>query len=128
MRAVPIVQPRPRQPEDTAARAPGAHPIVLVVATTSILCPGVTIFFEGVLQDPLGQHGFGEHLLELGVFPFEFLQSLGLLQAHVSKWLPPAVVRHVLDVLPVVHLSQDADFPLHVAAFTFHDLVRFYGL
>jgi len=92
------------------------------------LCPGLIIFFDHILQDPLRQQRLRQHLLELGVFPFEFLQALRLVEVHLPELFLPTVEGHLGDVplLADLHdapaavgLPQNADLVLCRVAFSF---------
>ena len=118
----------PARPEHTSA---------FTAATTfSFLCPGRTIFFERALQNTLSQHGDGEHLLDLGIFPLQFLQPPSLVEVHLAELLLPTVERHPGDILlPAdvhdartrVRVPQYADILLCRVAFNFHGLWPFIG-
>jgi hypothetical protein len=73
------------------------------------MCPGLIIFFDHILQDPLRHQSLRQHLLELGVFPFEFLQALRLIDVHLAELLFPAMESHLGDVPLLADLHDTAD-------------------
>jgi hypothetical protein len=90
------------------------------------LCPGLIIFFAHVLQHPLGQQGLRQHLLQLGVLPFQCLQTLRLVEVHLPELLLPTMERDLGDVLlpaqfhevlAAIGLPQNADLVLRRISF-----------
>jgi hypothetical protein len=64
------------------------------------------LFFAYRLQHPVLQKRLGQHLLELTVFPLQFLESSGFLHLHLTKLLFPSVKTHLGDVVVPTHVDD----------------------
>ena len=93
--------------------------------------PGSELFFAYEFEDSVFQQAVGQHLLELGVLPFQFLHALGLVDFHLAKLLLPPVEAHLReimlsaylpDALAGVYLPQDPDLVFCAVSLSFHGL------
>ena len=75
------------------------------------LRPGLTAFFQSLLQKLLAQHLVGEHPLEPGVLLLKLLELLGLIDLHHAELLLPPVEGLLAD------LPLTADVPDRLVAF-----------
>src|ERR1017187_9402352 len=108
---------------------PEHTPATTIISASSRRCPGLTIFFAYRLQHPVLQQRLGQHLLELAVFPLQFLESSGFLHLQLPKLLLPPVKTHLGDVvfpthfedrLARVRLPQNADLVFGCIPLAFH--------
>ena len=57
--------------------------------------PGSELFFAYEFEDSVLQQAVGQHLLELRVFPFQLLETLGLVDFHLTELLFPSMEAHL---------------------------------
>ena len=93
--------------------------------------PGSELFFAYEFEDSVLQQAVGQHLLELRVFPFQLLETLGLVDFHLTELLFPSMEAHLREVMLSAHLSdaltgvrlpQYPDLVLCTVSLSFHGL------
>ena len=88
------------------ALRPEHRPWATTAWAICFLCPGLIIFFVHKPQHAVLQQRVSQHLLELGIFPFQLLEPLGFVDLHHAELSLPTMEGLLRDVLLLADLHD----------------------